>query len=1112
MSSPTPRRSPRFPRPTRVSSHEGQEKEKTINHDNGKRTVWLDLNAQMTLCFEVRGSRWTAHANLVKYPDGIEVKHPDGVQLSECMSSNQIEHGGMWSVAAKAAHDMVGLKSTVKQLLIELARRSGLGDQEARQALLTSSDFTGAGVLHCLLLSNKPEAMDLALEMVKLEPKLLHVTHVENGSKNCLFKGEGALHIAAVNQQEEWILSALEVAWQDDKKAVFGKSDSQLEIGVDNIGLLEQTCEGRFFDRPPMSHLGGTALAYCAAFNNARVLRWVAQHCDEDRKKVELFHQMRPKVKGHSRPDAYTVMHAVVVNGAQKSYEALNKFPCAVELDAGGLPRMWPVSTRSSVVSEFGLSPLRLAAKEGNSKMFEHILWSTVHDRVMWKWGPVTQYTIPLGEIDTAGVPGRQQVLDLVADDSAKPESHGMLSDDVLNGLLFYLIKDKWLRWGSTFFWGVYMWPKVLHTLLLTSLAAPSILEYPAVPLHLSSHNGDLYVPWHRTADGEVVIWCLQVSVLSSSSYLLLLELFEAILTVRNFSRCCEGSARRSPLSRRMHHLVRYWRSCCDRYGWIQYVGLPSSLAACVLLLSSSEPTATRESEVVCVLLSLSVLSAWVFTALELLCWNKDIGIFNVIVGSMLGSDVLRFLLLYFPMLLGFATAFTALFPNVSTDIRTGSAWSMVENLIILSLVGEPPEVSLPGGGGTIFPTVAMWELQSGRPFNATLCEWHAHPFALSAFLCVLHLSHDASHRCPSIHPSCIADYVLFLLFLVLVLVLLLNLLIAMMGKTYQQTMEDATLRWRIKFARLILRLELLASHAPTSLGTSVLLSRAVRDPTHWPPFLAFGIQAKHAQQSYIQFLGDPVFAFRTYDQPEGQTLILEGSRGDPFRREASVAASNSSSSQLASTRGGGAMPDTGAPHASGAPLAAGAPSAENMRELAAAIRSDTNASAPGRDAILGHLRSALALLTGDHDAKEPTDHAATTATKGPLAGRRWASSARAARADQRAKDNAEKLLGPTNSQGLQLPPIHRPKLGPGGIPADDAGWKPPPPLPKSAGGSLSTSDALPSVAPEEVNAKEARCATAAAPASPRPRSVLVTMPDGSKRLKSCSDRPGVSL
>ena len=669
-----------------------------------------------------------AHANLVKYPDGIEVKHPDGVQLSECMSSNQIEHGGMWSVAAKAAHDMVGLKSTVKQLLIELARRSGLGDQEARQALLTSSDFTGAGVLHCLLLSNKPEAMDLALEMVKLEPKLLHVTHVENGSKNCLFKGEGAPHIAAVNQQEEWILSALEVAWQDDKKAVFGKSDSQLEIGVDNIGLLEQTCEGRFFDRPPMSHLGGTALAYCAAFNNARVLRWVAQHCDEDRKKVELFHQMRPKVKGHSRPDAYTVMHAVVVNGAQKSYEALNKFPCAVELDAGGLPRMWPVSTRSSVVSEFGLSPLRLAAKEGNSKMFEHILWSTVHDRVMWKWGPVTQYTIPLGEIDTAGVPGRQQVLDLVADDSAKPESHGMLSDDVLNGLLFYLIKDKWLRWGSTFFWGVYMWPKVLHTLLLTSLAAPSILEYPAVPLHLSSHNGDLYVPWHRTADGEVVIWCLQVSVLSSSSYLLLLELFEAILTVRNFSCCCEGSARRSPLSRRMHHLVRYWRSL--RPLWVDPVRR-APIVACRMrpptqLVRAYGDTGERggmraalveRSQRVgihCARAALLEQRHWHLQRdCRLHAWLR-----RAALSLALFSDAARVCHRLSP-------PSSPTFPPTFAPAPRGQ-WSRTSSSS--PLVGEPPEVSLPGGGGTIFPTVAMWELQSGRPFNATLCEWHAHP------------------------------------------------------------------------------------------------------------------------------------------------------------------------------------------------------------------------------------------------------------------------------------------------------------------------------------------------------------------------------------------------
>ena len=43
--------------------------------------------------------------------------------------------------------------------------------------------------------------------------------------------------------------------------------------------------------------------------------------------------------------------------------------------------------------------------------------------------------------------------------------------------------------------------------------------------------------------------------------------------------------------------------------------------------------------------------------------------------------------------------------------------------------------------------------------------------------------------------------------------------------------METSTLKWRLKFARLVLRLELLASG-----GMPIRdLQRAIRDPTFWP-------------------------------------------------------------------------------------------------------------------------------------------------------------------------------------------------------------------------------------------------------------------------------------
>ena len=46
-------------------------------------------------------------------------------------------------------------------------------------------------------------------------------------------------------------------------------------------------------------------------------------------------------------------------------------------------------------------------------------------------------------------------------------------------------------------------------------------------------------------------------------------------------------------------------------------------------------------------------------------------------------------------------------------------------------------------------------------------------------------------------------------MYYIMALVLLLNLLIAMMGETYAKTMQNATLEWRVAYARQVLRLEL---------------------------------------------------------------------------------------------------------------------------------------------------------------------------------------------------------------------------------------------------------------------------------------------------------------
>jgi len=54
----------------------------------------------------------------------------------------------------------------------------------------------------------------------------------------------------------------------------------------------------------------------------------------------------------------------------------------------------------------------------------------------------------------------------------------------------------------------------------------------------------------------------------------------------------------------------------------------------------------------------------------------------------------------------------------------------------------------------------------------------------------------------------------IYLLLIVFLIILLLNLIIAMMGNTYVETLENATLEWRTEIARLVLRRELICGRS----------------------------------------------------------------------------------------------------------------------------------------------------------------------------------------------------------------------------------------------------------------------------------------------------------
>ena len=94
-------------------------------------------------------------------------------------------------------------------------------------------------------------------------------------------------------------------------------------------------------------------------------------------------------------------------------------------------------------------TPLALAAVLGDQPMVKHILRRQT--RVMWKWGPVTQYETDLHGIDSSGE-GGNDLMELICQLDAREATQRMILDTFIDGLIWKLFKQKWCAahapWG----------------------------------------------------------------------------------------------------------------------------------------------------------------------------------------------------------------------------------------------------------------------------------------------------------------------------------------------------------------------------------------------------------------------------------------------------------------------------------------------------------------------------------------------------------------------------------------------------------------------------------------------------------------------------------------
>ena len=624
--------------------------------------------------------------------------------------------------------------------------------------------------------------------------------------------------------------------------------------------LLECDAIGPFFQDAPMMYFGGTPIAYLAVFGMKNLLEELVG----DPIKVDEAREKAGELKWLERSKSDFTLDGMPMPqpmrgplSPQERYYLVNELRCKF---TEYLPIHAVVASDNHVMYDFmvdicganarlevhELSALKLAVVLGKQAMVKHILKRRL--KIHWTWGPVTQYMIPLDEIDTAGsrvIPfperclGNLQLLELVVAPNAKKVTSKMILDSFMNGFFFKLIEEKWDN-NAKYWWYFNIGIHLFFTLQLTYLAAPSILD-PRLADDVSG-RADVRASYHGFQ-----LW-LAVGL---SLFILEEELRETVLWIgvrlQHFSlkQMCIAPHGQGKSLRDLPGTMMLRRA---------YFRIPMALLTLLAAFFEMYISTLRAEieagdgdkgdlmsltrsleEWPSICLAFAAGLAWWLLMIDAFQQSENLGTFSKMVLKMLSGDILfKFLPLYVPILLGFTTSMHAIYPQKTSHERWSSWWQTFESLVLFSLVGEAPDIALSvEGTGDSHPL----DMLSDRVFRPDFAEgitddtWSSGLFVM-----------------------------LYVLFVLVVLLLMINLLIAMMSSTYDNEKDSARLQWRILFARLVLRYELLN------------LPLAMLDPKRHETRVMVGDSKVHDREVYL---------FRSYDKDA--PLNLDGKGGDIF-------------------------------------------------------------------------------------------------------------------------------------------------------------------------------------------------------------------------------------
>jgi ankyrin repeat protein len=269
---------------------------------------------------------------------------------------------------------------------------------------LSERGAVGETALHMCLLLSTIVHLELCRRLVKMFPKLVNDIHISDE-----YYGEGPLHMAVVNEDPSMVKFLLDHGALVHERSIgnFFCADDQKDGRVDNI-------KHEYFDLPVETNYAGHvywgeySLSFAACLEMDDCYRLLlAKGADDD--------------LGDSNGN--TVIHMCVI------VDKMSQFDLAYELGAD-----------ISIKNRQGLTALALAAKLTRSQMFFHII-NLLRD-VYWQFTDIAFAAYPLDEIDSidvnTGLVNTTSAITVIA----FGEELGHL--DLMSGVIVDILNKKW--------------------------------------------------------------------------------------------------------------------------------------------------------------------------------------------------------------------------------------------------------------------------------------------------------------------------------------------------------------------------------------------------------------------------------------------------------------------------------------------------------------------------------------------------------------------------------------------------------------------------------------------------------------------------------------------